>query len=261
MEVFMTSNHSLELSSLIRTTLRSDLLQLLESVFPVDAVDSYVSKSGVVRRDRVFTPEATALTMIVTAFQEDRSLRSSVNIFQEVFRRNRKALSAKLKADAKHQATNSDKQSAVRSRKLQLPISKTKDVSLNTAAFSKARSRLEQGLLNRIFLAARGFKECGCVHSRHGREVFNTDGAYFQMRDGPGVPEKHRTQKTRTGVCKVVRRGCCKFLRGTEAARFMIAEQPAEAGRNWMFYPVRPPTASTTDLPCIVCCRKKASIL
>lgn len=217
----MTPNRSLELSVRIRDTMRSDILQFIEPVFPVDAVRAFDSTGDTNRRDRVYNRENTLLTMVVTALQEDRSLQNSVDIFQEIFHRNRETILQNEAAAAREAII--EEQNAVaggkrrRGRpctkaKSSIPISKIKEISSNTAAFSKARNRLEQGLIDRAFAASTDFSALDCVERWHERLVFNTDGTYFQMQDTAGVPEKYRVQKSSDGTTQGYPQGLLQVL-------------------------------------------------
>jgi hypothetical protein len=211
----MILNRFLELIARTNDTMHSNLLQLMRPVFPTEAVTSYNSASGVARRDRVFTNERTLLTMVVTALHEDRSLRTSVNIFREAFRQSCNELREEFKADIATRDTTKQCKAArgrPRSRKPELPTSKTQDISSNTAAFSQARDRLDQGLIDHVFAATRDFEGYGCVLQWHGRNVFNTDGTYFQMQDTADIPDKYRTQKNADGTLQGYPQGLLQIL-------------------------------------------------
>ena len=197
----MTPNRSLELSCRIQEMMRRNMLQFIEPIYPAGVVRSYKQESAIRRRDRVFASENTLLTMIITAFQEDRSLQHSVVIFQEVFHRNRSAVEEAEKARVREQRIFSAQEKRKRGRprlfKVKIPKSKMQDISLNTAAFSKSRERIELGLVESVFKATAQTERLKSIKPWHGRIVYNTDGTYFQMQDSPGIPEKYRAQKGR----------------------------------------------------------------
>lgn len=215
----MTPNKSLELSVRIKDIMRQNILQCIDPVFPFDAVRSYESKSKVRHRDRVFNQESTLLTMVITALKEDRSLQNSVRIFQEIFHKNREATlqtALKTQRDKNQNYISSVDESAknqpILKTTIRIPISKFKDLSANTAAFSKARERVEQGLIDTVFKASTNFSDLDCVHKWHNRLVFNTDGTYFQMQDTPGIPEKYRVQKNADGTMQGYPQGLLQVL-------------------------------------------------
>jgi hypothetical protein len=195
----MTPNGSLELSVRIRDTMRQDILQFIEPIFPYSVVRSYNSSSDIQRRDRVFNVENTFMTMVITSLKEDRSLQNSVRTFQEIFCKNRETTlqtALALKQEQKLLIAETGINSA---DSIHIPISKIKDISSNTAAFSKARNRVEQGLIDSVFRASTDFTDLNCVQKWYGRSVFNTDGTYFQMQDSPGIPAKYRVHKDSEG--------------------------------------------------------------
>ena len=198
----MTPNKSLELSVKIRDTMRLDMLQFIEPIFPYETVRSYNSPMNIKRRDRVFNTENTLMTMVITSMQEDRSLQNSVRIFQEIFHKNRETT---IKSAI--EIHDSKKKSSVR-----IPISKIKDLSSNTAAYSKARERVDQALIDRVFTASTKPDGLECVQNWHGRQVFNTDGTYFQMQDTPEIPEKYRVQKHSDGALQGYPQGLLQVL-------------------------------------------------
>jgi hypothetical protein len=212
----MTPNRSMELSVRLRDIMRQDMLQFIEPIFPFDAIRSYVSNSKTKQRDRIFNRESTFLTMVITALKEDKSLQNSVRIFQEVFYKNREsALQAALNVQRERQNLGHDapkKMVGDSTGKVRIPISKMKDISSNTAAFSKARERIEQELIDTVFRASTDSTDVRCVHKWHGRPVFNTDGTYFQMQDAPGIPEKYRVQKNADGTTQGYPQGLLQVL-------------------------------------------------
>lgn len=175
----MTPNRSLGLSVRIQDMLRRDLLQFIEPIFPSEVVRSYEGKSGIRRRDRIFNSESTLLTMVVTALHEDKSQVASVQLFQSIFEQNRKKLLEEMQQP----------------QKVRIQKSKTKEISLNTAAYSKARDRIEQGLIDEVFDATLKDTRKFYAPQWHGRTVFNTDGTYLQLQDTPEIPEKYRVQQ------------------------------------------------------------------
>lgn len=198
----MTPNRSLELSVRIQELLRTDMLQFMESVFPTDAIDTYKTTVITPRRERAYSPETTLLTMVVTAFHTDRSLANSVHIFQHLHNRNAERLRIEDLATANVPVTTVDKRTRgrPRTRPIAIPKSKLKDISLNTAAFSKARSRLDQGLIDHVFVNTRDFSDVDCEHYWHGRPVYNTDGTYFQLQDTPDISGKYKVRQNKEGT-------------------------------------------------------------
>jgi hypothetical protein len=212
----MTPNPSAGLSYRIQELMRRDVLQFIEPLFPVDAIHSYVSKSAMKRRDRVFNMENTFLTMVVTAIQEDKSLQNAVNIFQEVFHPSQQeSLCQAAKEQQQLQAACSQvtrRPGRPRLFKVKVAVSKTKPISQNTGAYSRARDRVEQGLINSVYAATTQAQGLDCVKPWHGRIVYNTDGTYFQMQDSPKIPDKYRAQKNGNGTLQGYPQGLLQVL-------------------------------------------------
>jgi len=167
----MTPNRSLGLTIQLRNLLRQDLLSVLVEEFPFAVVESYRVGSERKTRDRVFTPESTLLTMVLSATQEDRSLQHAVNLFAE----------AHARAGGHLGKQPADRPPVARS--------KLRPISENTAAFSKARARLEPDLVDRVFRASADFEVSASEAPArwHGMDAYSTDGTYVQMQDSPAL--------------------------------------------------------------------------
>src|ERR1700722_3287 len=192
-QIYMTPNKSMELSYRMQELIRTDLLQTLSSQFPFSMVELYHSKSGKGKRDRVYNDENTLLTMLTTAFQDDKSLENSVLIFSDVFH----ARSAQLQKEEavrleKQKEQDAASKEVIKGRpkkyKPKLAKSKTKEISLNTAGYSKARKRVDVALLEQVFDYS---SQSGHGPLWQGMEVYIADGTYFQMQDTPSLRSKY----------------------------------------------------------------------
>lgn len=213
----MTPNGSLELSCRIQELMRQDMLQCIGSIFPSAAVKEYESEPSThKKRDRVFTSENTLMTMVISAIQDDKSLQASVSTFQEVFSRNRDSVlnHEHVRIENLRLQALQEKPRIGRPReyKVKLPISKTKEISSNTAAYSKARGRLDLALVDRVFKETAKGEGLTCVKPWHGRTAYNTDGTYFQMQDSTEIPEKYRAQKDKDGQLQGYPQGLLQVL-------------------------------------------------
>jgi hypothetical protein len=189
----MTPNRSLALSIALQKVIRTDLLQLISEDFPFDVVDAYRNKSRDQKRDRIYNDENTLLTMLVSALQQDKSLQQSVAIFKRVFESRSEAV-RKLEAD---QLNEVKQEQMIAGRKRgrpplyhsKLAKSKTQTVSANTAAYTKARQRLDYELVKQIFDHSKNF---GALQQLqwHGMDTYNTDGTYIQMQDTKELASK-----------------------------------------------------------------------
>jgi hypothetical protein len=132
--------------------------------------------------------------MLATAVNEDKSLKQSVNLFKEIFesrgehivKKEREELENKRQTDI----TIDKKMGRPKLYQSQLPKSKTQPVSDNTAAYTKARRRLEYSLVQQIFDYSKDFT--GIAQPLwHGMKAYNTDGTYCQMQDSEELRKKY----------------------------------------------------------------------
>jgi len=193
----MTPNRSLALSIELKELMRTDLLQNIDSDFPFELIEqNHEGKENKkTTRDRVYNTENTLLTMILSALHVDKSLKQAVNTFKEVFEY--KGLKLQEAENLQlQQARNLDATLESRGKGRpnlflsHLPKSKTMEVSDNTAAYAKARTRLDLELVNKIFKYSADFKELN-GRKWHGMDVIITDGTYFQMQDTEALRENY----------------------------------------------------------------------
>jgi hypothetical protein len=196
----MTPNHSLALTLQLKELMRTDLLHKISEDFPYDLIENQSpTKNAKVRRDRVYNEENTLLTMLVTAIHDDKSLKQSVNIFKGVFElkgkqiKDKEALQLQLAyAEKQRRITVGEPPKPGRPKLYtsRLPKSKVTEVSDNTAAYSKARERLDKDLVHKVFDYSSDFKEFN-GKKWHGMDILITDGTYFQMQDTKELREKY----------------------------------------------------------------------
>lgn len=151
-------------SALLAEQLQQDNLPIVSEVFPFHVFDSF-DKTGT--RSRVFDQKTTAMTMILSALQSDKSLKNAVMIYEQIHQK---------KADRIRKNTPSSKSSSQRGLK-----SKLSPISSNTSAYSQARSRLPVECLTSIFNETRILPES--KERWHGYQTFCTDGTYLQLQD------------------------------------------------------------------------------
>lgn len=182
----MTPNVSLKKSIDFTNLLRSDFLQGLSEVFPSDVLNNYVESN---KRDRIYSTENTVLSMIHTATQEDKSLKNSVFIFQNIYQRQCILKKEFFKSEILHELESHPFAPTGCVNKVGRPKTKERVMkksidsfpSSNTAAYSKARSRLDLELFKQIFIESRDVTISSCLW--HGKETFITDGTVCQMQD------------------------------------------------------------------------------
>jgi hypothetical protein len=189
----MTPNHSLDLSLQLQNLIRTDLLQQISMEFPFELIEKN-NKEGVKKRDRVFNDGNTLLTMLVTAVNEDKSLKQSVTIFKDIFESRGEYIKQKEKEELENRRlmdiTIDKKMGRPKLYQSQLSKSKTQPVSDNTAAYTKARQRLEYGLVQQVFDYSKDFSDI-VQPLWHGMKTYNSDGTYCQMQDSEALRKKY----------------------------------------------------------------------
>jgi len=192
----MTPNQSLSKSNQLREYLRADYLQGIHSVFPHEVIEMYDSSST---RDRVYSCENTILTMIYSATQADKTLQNAVNIFGRIHQNNsvriiNEAESA-LELERIEDLENTEVRRGPKKKyKLKIPKSKTSEISVNTAAYSKARKRINFELLRGIFEKTR--ENTDLAYCWYGMKTYITDGTYVQMQDTDDLRQLYSVKHT-----------------------------------------------------------------
>src|ERR1017187_1041091 len=153
----MKLNRSLAISSHIQDCKAGNIIGLLEGEFPSSIFERGENKPS---RDRVFTVRNTLLTMVLTAVQQDKTLANSVNLYYTVHQQHKKHVLKELELEAAKQQELDVMQyvkKAGRPKKYRVKLSKSlnQDISLNTAAYSKARDRVPVKLTQELFDASR----------------------------------------------------------------------------------------------------------
>jgi len=191
----MKLNRSLAISTSIQECKMGNIIGLLEKEFPdIMEREPAVPKS----RNRVFTARNTLLTMVLTAVQQDKTLQNSVDLYYMIHQRHKQqtteALGARLKQEQGLDRESAKKAGRPKKYALQLPKSLEKDISLNTAAYSKARARLPIELAQGLFRGSR-IKDVENAYSHwHGYRVLIGDGTYLQMQDTESIGKEYEVK-------------------------------------------------------------------
>jgi len=188
----MKNNRSLSISTKISEVQKENLLTVLSKHIPEEI---YTDVSTEKRRDRVFSSSTTLETMILTATQEDKSLKNSVLLYYTSHQKKRELLQQELEelqSQAKSEEKRLKKRKPGRPGKFdkKLPKSKQEDISLNTAAYSKARKRLPVELTEKLFSYSRLEDVVNRYSHFNGLRVFEADGTYLQLQDTDEIKEK-----------------------------------------------------------------------
>lgn len=204
-----TPNRSFVITRNLQQTLRTNLLQCLTPIFPFSVVDSFTQRHNASKsihaqsRNRLYSHQNTLFTMVLSSLHEDKSQQQSVNLFSDVAMESAQRIMAEERNAYETAQRKAELEGRGRGRprqfKSSVPVSMRKKISSNTASYSNARTRLPLALLTEVFRHTAEPKELTYVHRWHGREVFNTDGTYFQMQDSPLIGKKYRSQQTAEG--------------------------------------------------------------
>ncbi len=182
----MKSNRSLAISCKVQECKMGNIIGLLEEEFPASIFSA--KKQIVKSRDRIFTVSNTLLTMVLTAIQQDKTLKNSVDLYYGIHQKHKsqaiKELEHNIQAQKDIDSLTLTKP-AGRPRKYasHIPKSLEKNISLNTAAYSKARERVPMKLVDELFKKSRIEKAQNNYSHWNGYKVFIGDGTYIQMQD------------------------------------------------------------------------------
>jgi hypothetical protein len=189
----MKSNRSLAISTKIQEQKRDNIIGVLENEFPEEILSNPAYSA---KRERIFTPATTLLTMVLTSSQKDKTLKNSVDLYYGIHQRNRKEILLGLQEEnqkEEEEQKNRGKRKVGRPKNnvLQIQKSKDNDISLNTAAYSKARARLPIELTIELFNKSLIENPSNTYSHWHGHRVFIADGTYVQMQDTPELRKEY----------------------------------------------------------------------
>jgi len=142
--------------------------------------------------------------MVLTSVQQDKTLKNSVDLYYIIHQKQKGQALLELERSIQWQKEEDAKslvKTAGRPKKytLQLPKSLEKDISLNTAAYSKARERVPIELTNELFIASRIGQATNSYTHWNGYRVFSGDGTYIQMQDTESIREKYEVKHNGVG--------------------------------------------------------------
>ncbi|NJO68299.1 MAG: IS4 family transposase [Bacteroidetes bacterium] len=193
----MKQNRSLAISNKIQECKMGNIIGMLEREFPASVLS--VKNEGVKTRDRVFTINNTILTMVLTSVQQDKTLKNSVDLYYMIHQKRKNEALEGLKQNIQAQKEEDNKllmKKAGRPKvyNLQMPKSLEKDISLNTAAYSKARERVPLELVKDLFKNSRIEQAENCYSHWYGYQVFSGDGTYIQLQDTESIRKEYEVK-------------------------------------------------------------------
>lgn len=211
----MKNNRSLSISAEISALQKDNLLTVLSKHIPKEIYSDISIKN---QRDRVFSITATLETMLLTATQEDKSLKNSVLLYYASHQKKRELLQRELdelknKENSEGRRRINRKMGRPRKQEKKLPKSKQENISLNTSAYSKARKRLPLELTEKLFLHSRLQNIKNKYSHFHGLRVFEVDGTYLQLQDTEEIKEnfpiknKHEGSYPQALLTAIIERG------------------------------------------------------
>jgi hypothetical protein len=199
----------MQLQNLIHT----DLLQEISNEFPFELVEGKHNEAETKKRDRIFNDGNTLLTMLVTAVNEDKSLKKSVSTFKQIFEsRGEHILKKEMEELEKERLTDvaiDKKMGRPKLYQSQLAKSKTQPISDNTAAYTKARQRLEYTSVQKVFDYSKEFTGVG-QSLWHGMAAYNSDGTYCQMQDSEELRKKYYVKEGDNSYPQLLLQGIVK---------------------------------------------------
>lgn len=185
----MKLNRSLAISSKIQECRSGDILGMLSEEYPASILEDQFG--AVTKRNRIFTANNTLLTMVLTAIQQDKTLKNSVDLFYIIHQQHQQAARKQLaRAMQEEKILDAQKPKTAGRPKhyaVKLPSSLENDISLNTAAYSKARDRVPLKMVKALFKASRIEGAENVYTHWHGYRVLIGDGTYLQMQDTPSI--------------------------------------------------------------------------
>ena len=192
----MKLNRSLAISTKIQECKTGDIIGMLEKEFPSSLLEKDFSTSD--SRSRVFTANNTLLTMVLTAVQQDKTLKNSVDLYYVIHQQHKqkaqKELEESLRAEKQSDAQKQSKAGRPKHYVAKLPSSLEKDISLNTAAYSKARDRVPLEMASALFRDSRIEDAHNNYTHWHGYRILIGDGTYVQMQDTPDIRKDYEVK-------------------------------------------------------------------
>ena len=197
----MKNNRSLAISTIVNKELNKKSILSFMSDFIPDSI--FEEGKPTKNRDRVYTRRNTLETMLLTSTMEDKSLENSVAQYYIIHQRNRTVLEQELKrqTELREREQKSKEPSRGRPKKLELKLPKSKmaDISLNTAGYSKARTRLPIHLTESLFESSKIIGAKNDYSHWHNLKVLEADGTFLQLQDTDEIRKEYPVKNIHEG--------------------------------------------------------------
>jgi len=136
--------------------------------------------------------------MVLSSIQQDKTLKNSVGLFYVIHQQGQQAAREELaQAMEDEKLLDSQKPKTAGRPKhyaVKLPSSLETTISLNTAAYSKARNRVPLEMIQALFEASRIEGSTNTYSHWHGYRVLIGDGTYLQMQDTPSIRSEYEVK-------------------------------------------------------------------
>jgi hypothetical protein len=142
--------------------------------------------------------------MVLTATQQDKTLKNSVDIFYGIHQEHKQRALNELEQQVMQQKELNQSRTEKKAGRppkynIQLPKSLDKDISLNTAAYSKARDRISPELTEDLFKASHIANAVNDYSHWHGYRVLIGDGTYVQTQDTESLRKDYEVKHNDVG--------------------------------------------------------------
>ena len=204
----MKNNRSLAISNSVNKLKTSDYLGVLENVFPTESIENKErelhEKDTKQSRQRIFTNKDTLQIMVMSALQQDKSLQNAVDISFVMHQRQKQQKLAHMisstELEKQEERTKQRKPGRPKNYSPKLPMSLEKNISLNTAAYSKARGRVPMELAETLFTNSKIEQVVNSYSHWRGYRVMIADGTYLQMQDTPEIRQEFEVKYNGVGT-------------------------------------------------------------
>ncbi len=162
---------------------------IFSDLIPTHIIEEYKTRNKIISRNRVYGYNEVVFGLLMQACLEDKSEQNTVKLIAEYQNENIKRM-LEIEAIEKEEYEKyrgPKRQGRPRKKHLDVPKSKLKPISLNTASFDEAKKRVDVELLEEIFryTATEEFLEQTETQKWNGRGVMVVDGTTFLTVDTP----------------------------------------------------------------------------